>query len=225
MIGQGTDGLSRGDLSNGVMPGDHFLKWVPLNKTTFQRQALFREWIYEVLPGVHWKGLSTEEWYTTALTDGRFIWTPAPAIANVAVEKLCEARHIRPGCSHVFVCPAIVTAYWRKQLGKVADVMFTIPVGTSIWPSEMHEPLVAALICPLLSCRPWRVRGSPWMVEFKVRCVGCGAVISKLNGVICGNFGCARGHGPGRCANVWHGKKKKTVKSILRLHAAVFPRR
>jgi hypothetical protein len=168
MIEQGTDGLSRGNLSNGVMAGDHFLKHVPLNKTAFQRQALLEEWICGALPGEHWKGLSTEDWFTTALTDGRFIWTPAPAIADVAVEKLCEARHIRPWCSHVFICPALMTASWRKQLGKVADVMFTIPAGTeSIWPSSMHEPLVVALICPLLSCRPWRVRGSRWMVEFE----------------------------------------------------------
>jgi hypothetical protein len=36
MIGQGMEGLSRGDLSSGVMAGEHFLKFVPLNKTAFQ---------------------------------------------------------------------------------------------------------------------------------------------------------------------------------------------
>ncbi len=40
MIWQGTDGLSRGDLTAGVMAGEHFLKHVPLNKTDFQRHAL-----------------------------------------------------------------------------------------------------------------------------------------------------------------------------------------
>ena len=167
MIEQGTDGLSRGDLSSGGMAGEHFLKFVPLNKTAFQRHSRLQEWICEALPGGLWQTLSTEEWFTTGLTEGRFIWTPAPAIAEVAVEKLCEARHIRPWCSHVFVCPALMTAYWRKQLSKVADAMFTIPVGCSVWPDNMHEPIVVALICPLLSCRPWRVRGSPWMVEFE----------------------------------------------------------
>jgi hypothetical protein len=167
MIEQGTDGLSRGDLSNGVMAGEHFLKFVPLNKTAFQRQPLLEEWICGTLPGEQWQTLTTEDWFTTGLTDGQFIWTPAPAIAEVAVEKLCEARHIRPWCSHVFICPAIMTAYWRKQLSKVADVIFTIPVGCSVWAENMHEPVVVALICPLLSCRPWRVRGSPWMVKLE----------------------------------------------------------
>jgi hypothetical protein len=36
--------------------------------------------------------------------------------------------------------------------------------------------------------------------------VGCGAVIFKLNGVVCANFGCDRGLGLGACAKAWHGK-------------------
>jgi hypothetical protein len=167
MIEQGTDGLSRGDSSSGVMAGEHFLKFVPLNKTAFQGQPLLQEWISGALPGENWQMLTTEEWFITALTDGRFIWTLAPGISDVAVERLCEARHIRPWYSHVFICPTLMTAYWRKQLGKVADAMFTIPVGCSIWTKAMHEPVVVAQICPLLPCRPWRVRGSPWMVEFE----------------------------------------------------------
>jgi hypothetical protein len=168
MIEQGTDGSSRGgDLSSAVMAGEHFLKFVPLNKTAFQRQPLLQEWICGALLGENWQMLMTEEWFTTVLTDGQFIWTPALAISDVAVESLCEARHIRPWCSHVYICPALMTAYWRKQLGKVANAMFTILAGCSIWTKVMHEPVVVALICPLLSCRPWCVRGSPRMVEFK----------------------------------------------------------
>jgi hypothetical protein len=184
MIWQGTDGLSRGDLTAGVMAGEHFLKYVPLNKTAFQRHALLQEWISGALPGEHWAGLSVEGWYTEAQTDGRFIRAPPPALADVAVEKLCEARHIRPWCSHLFVCPAIMTSYWRKTLGKVADAMFTIPVGCSIWPCNMHKPLVVALICPLLSCRPWKVKGSPWMVELE----------DSLRGVWSGNLQAQRSH-------------------------------
>jgi hypothetical protein len=36
--------------------------------------------------------------------------------------------------------------------------------------------------------------------------VECGAVISKLSGVICANFGCDRGLRLGACRNAWHGK-------------------
>jgi hypothetical protein len=161
MIWQGTDGLSRGNLTAGVMAGEHFLNYVPLNKTAFQRQAPVQEWISGAFPGEHWEGLSVEGWFTTVQTDSRLIWAPAPAIADVTVERLCEAHHIRPWCSHLFVCPTIMTVSWRKMLGKVADAMFTIPVGCLIWPSNMQKPLVVALICPLLSCRPWKVKESP----------------------------------------------------------------
>jgi hypothetical protein len=38
MIAQGTDGLSRGDLSSVVMAGEDFLKYLPLNEMAFDRE-------------------------------------------------------------------------------------------------------------------------------------------------------------------------------------------
>jgi hypothetical protein len=40
---QGTDGLSRGDLTGGVMIGNRFLKHIPLNKSVLERSPGFRE--------------------------------------------------------------------------------------------------------------------------------------------------------------------------------------
>ena len=37
MIKIGVDGLSRGDLSSGVMAGNGLLKYLPFNETAFQR--------------------------------------------------------------------------------------------------------------------------------------------------------------------------------------------
>jgi hypothetical protein len=54
------------------------LKYVPLNKTAFQRHALLQEWISGALLGEHWDGLSVEGWFKSSQTDGRFIWAPAP---------------------------------------------------------------------------------------------------------------------------------------------------
>jgi hypothetical protein len=123
MIWQGTDGLLQGELTVGVMAGEHFLKFVPLNKTAFQRHTFLQEWIGGALLREHWEELSVEGgWFKNAQTDGRFIWAPAPATADVTIEPLCEARHIHR------------TAYWRNTLGKVADAMFTLPVGCPIWP-------------------------------------------------------------------------------------------
>jgi hypothetical protein len=60
-----------------------------------------------------------------------------------------------------------MTSRWRKHLGKVADAMFTVPVGSMLWGHDMHEPVVIALICPLLSSRPWHVRATPIMAKLQ----------------------------------------------------------
>ena len=41
-IAQGTDGLSRADLSSGVMSGQKFLIYLPTNKIAFERQACLK---------------------------------------------------------------------------------------------------------------------------------------------------------------------------------------
>jgi hypothetical protein len=162
MIEQGTDGASRGDLSNGVLGGDHMLKHVPINETILERCFEAVEWLQSTVQGGDWRILEYEDWYDRVhISDGSFFWFPPPAIADVAVEQLCEAKHIRPWNTHVFACPALMTARWRKQLMKVCDVIFVIPVGCDVWPSSMHEPVVIGLICPLLSSSPWQVRETP----------------------------------------------------------------
>jgi hypothetical protein len=161
MIAQGTDGLSRGDLSNGVLGGEHMLQHVPLNETVLDRCFEAVEWLQSSVTGGNWRVLESEDWFDRVhTTDGSFFWFPPPSIADIAVEQLCEAKHIRPWNTHVFACPALMTSRWRKQLMKVADVVFVVPVGSDVWPSSMHEPLVIALICPLLSSSPWQIKHS-----------------------------------------------------------------
>jgi hypothetical protein len=167
MIEQGTDGVSRGDLVNGVMGGKAMLDFVPLNLGVYQRAPDLVEWIAEACGG-NWKILAPKEWFHEVhLQEGRFIWSPAPAIADVALEQLCETRHTRPSNAHIFLCPALMTSRWRKRLGKVTDAMFTVPVGSTHWSLGMHEPVVVALICPLLPCSPWQVRYSPIVARLK----------------------------------------------------------
>jgi hypothetical protein len=165
MIDQGTDGLSRGDFSSGVMAGKDFLSFLPLDKSALDLSPKLAEWIGETLPGRHaWRTLSPKGWYTEGHGDGHFLWAPPPAVADAVLEQLCEAALCRPWNAHVFVCPAHMTYKWRKQLRKVADLVVTIPVGGELWPKENHEPLVFALICPFLAYSPWRVKGTPRLV-------------------------------------------------------------
>jgi hypothetical protein len=167
MIAQGTDGASRGDLSNGVMSGKDMLDFVPLDLGVSDRAPALVSWFGEA-GGGNWVSLEPKAWFHDVHTqNGNFIWCPAPAVADAALEQLCETRHTRPWNAHIFLCPALMTSRWRKRLMKVADAMFTVPVGSTLWGLDMHEPVVVALICPLLHCRPWQVRNTDIVAELR----------------------------------------------------------
>jgi hypothetical protein len=64
MIAQGTDGLSRGDYTSGVMAGDSMLSFVPLHQTAVERAPLLLPWIREWVPHPNIEPLSPREWFT-----------------------------------------------------------------------------------------------------------------------------------------------------------------
>ena len=45
MIAQGSDGLSRGNLAEGVMRGAGMKGFIPINKTAFERAPELRKWL------------------------------------------------------------------------------------------------------------------------------------------------------------------------------------
>jgi hypothetical protein len=58
-----------------------------------------------------------------------------------------------------------MTPQWLEQVDKVYDVVFTVPVGSPGWPTNMFEPLVVGTCFPHLRFDPWQFKGSPKMVE------------------------------------------------------------
>jgi hypothetical protein len=64
-----------------------------------------------------------------------------------------------------------MTPEWRKQLNKAADFVFTVPVGHSVWPKEMFEPVLIGLVFPFVRHEPWQLHGTPKMfaMERKLR--------------------------------------------------------
>jgi hypothetical protein len=50
MISQGTDGLSRGDFSEGVMTGKSILDYIPLNRSALERSPKLLKWIQSWIP-------------------------------------------------------------------------------------------------------------------------------------------------------------------------------
>ena len=159
MIAQGTDGVSRADLSSGVMGGQDFLEYLPLNETTIERQKGLLEELLSWPGKKEWKVATTEDWFDAVFTypNEGWIWCPPPALAKLAVEQLCLVRHLYPNSSHIFVCPALMRGYWLKTLGKVADSVFSLKAGSSIWDENMFEPLTIAFVKRLLVRPPFKV--------------------------------------------------------------------
>ena len=164
MISQGTDGLSRSDLTSGVMRGESMLNFVPLHQSAHQRQpkvlsSLLRT-IIDDTDDV--RVLNPEDWFTQpAERDGIFVWMPPPCIADVAVFMMAEAWHLRPWNTHVFIAPSLMSGTWRRMLSKTADMFCVLPFNNEFWPKDLeHEPLTFAFVFPLLNRNPWRVKFS-----------------------------------------------------------------
>jgi hypothetical protein len=188
MKDQGTDGLSRGDLLEGVMKGNDFLSYIPIHLSACERSPKLAAWLEKVFgdrdslellspndwfkrghditgwererpPG--WSARSPGLWYPK-LESGCYLWEPPPAAARFAVEELRKARLKRQVSTHIFVCPRLMAPSWRKQLSRVADVMFEIPAGSiEAWEADSHEPLVVGIVFPFLPFRPWQLRATP----------------------------------------------------------------
>ena len=172
MIWQGGDGLSRGDFTSGAMAGEAFLKYLPLHENAIQRHPALESELFKWLPkidGVKWKLSTIENWFHEVFMDpeGSWIWAPPPVLAKVAVEQMCEVKHIFPKSRHLFVCPSIMTGIWRKQLCKPADCQFSLINGCKHWPEDMYEPLTVALLSPPLLQSPWKPERSPRMEKWK----------------------------------------------------------
>ena len=92
MIEQGTDGLSRGNLNSRVMRGKDFLSLIPLDKGALDLSPGLALWMSETfLVRCHWEVLNPDNWLCKGHSDGHFIWAPPPAVADVALEQMCEA--------------------------------------------------------------------------------------------------------------------------------------
>ena len=83
---------------------------------------------------------------------------------EVALELLCEDRLAHPQWPHVFVVPRLMTHLWRKDLMKNADLLFTVPAQVPFWTARQFEPLIVAIVLPLMYVPsytgPWLVRGT-----------------------------------------------------------------
>jgi hypothetical protein len=180
MIAQGTDGISRGELKEGISQGASMLSFIPLHLSAIDRSIALKEWI------MSWAGnevefLTPEGWFSRGhghdggskndkgfwlpnLRPGTFVWSPPPGAADVALEELRKSLIKRQDSTHIFICPRLLTCEWRRQLHKAADLVMFLPPGSDSWPDEMYEPLTIGFVFPFLPYSPWQLRGTPKML-------------------------------------------------------------
>ena len=145
-------------MNDGVMKGEEMLKFIPLHLNALERNESLLEWIRSWF-GMEKECLSPEYWFVRGhdleggsynqqrfwihgIRTGKYIWAPAPASADVALEQLRIARIKRQNSTHVFVCPRLLTTEWRKQFQKAVDFYVEIPACSDYWPVSMFEPLI-----------------------------------------------------------------------------------
>mmetsp|Transcript_786 Transcript_786/g.1194 ORF Transcript_786/g.1194 Transcript_786/m.1194 type:complete len:304 (+) Transcript_786:5696-6607(+) len=184
MIQQGSDGLSRGNLTEGVMSGKKICDFIPIHQNAIERFNPLLAWLRSWIPAEeNLQVLEPEDWFEkahgirgyTQNVDGIvepistqnacYLWNPAPDTAETSLEQLRFARQKRYQSTHVFVCPHLLEPYWRSHLHNVADLVCEIPVGNSFWPNSMHEPLILGICFPFIHSEHWQLKGCVAMLE------------------------------------------------------------
>jgi hypothetical protein len=177
MIAQGTDGISRGTLNEGVMNGESMMSFILIHLSATARSPLLQDWLRSWLPGsprflepLDWfqlchgiagYGRNFEQSVVPVLCKpGQFVWTPPPYAADVVVAELRKSRLKREQHLHAFVCPRLCAPMWRRHFFKAADSVIEIPPGFAFWPARMHEPLIIGILFPFIRCAPWQLRGT-----------------------------------------------------------------
>ena len=90
------------------------------------------------------------------------LWMLPPSAMEVALELLCKDCLVaHPQWPHVFVVPRLMMHLWRKDLMKYADLLFTIPAQVLFWTARQFEPLIIAIVLPLMHVPSYT---GPWLV-------------------------------------------------------------
>jgi hypothetical protein len=190
MQGEGADGASRGDFTTGVMAGDRVLDYVPLHKSAMELEPGLKDWLKscwsEELGELKFQ--EPNDWFKHGYQGDNFVWSPAPAAAETASEQMARAIHKSPSSCHMFVCPRLMTARWRRRVGKLADFKFELGAGCKVWSQGRHEPLLIFVCLPLSKHRPWKLKGTKLVegLEGKMRELhktnfrGRGRILRKL---------------------------------------------
>jgi hypothetical protein len=180
MKATGVDGLSRGDHTEGMLAGEDPMSFLPFHQGADTRSlGRVGKWVRSwwrtsdrgpgPAQGQDWGGLPLVEidqsnMFELKNVKAARLWLLPPAAMEVAIELLWEDKLAHPQWPHVFVVPRFMTHMWRRDLGKNADILFTVPAGVPFWGGTQFEPLIVAIIFPLAHVSgytgPWAVKGT-----------------------------------------------------------------
>jgi hypothetical protein len=142
-----------------IRVGSDMVNYFPLHLSALECSNALMPWIQSWFqPSENVTFLQPLDWFTTGHQAGSHVWSPPPGVADVALEQLAIAIHKRPLNHHVVIIPRLMTAAWKKLLGKICDLVITVPLGVPFWPDSHFEPLLLGLYFPLLPCSPWQLR-------------------------------------------------------------------
>lgn len=174
MIQQGTDGISRGDKTEGVMGGGKMMDYVPLHLGVTERSTGMIEFVKEIMYDINYELLDPSGWFNKINKEGNFVWVPPPSCGEIVLEQLGNARHKRPNGMHIVLIPRLLTGRWRRLLGRATDFSFTLWPDPA-WPlATMFEPCVVFVGLPFLSHRPLLTQTESRVERFRRQMSGSG---------------------------------------------------
>ncbi len=180
MKATGVDGLSRGNHTEGMMAGDDPMSFLPFHMGADTRsQGRVGKWVrswwrtsnrdHNLDQGGDWGGLPLVEidhdnMFKLKDVKAARLWLLPPAAMEVAIKLLWEDKLAHPRWPHMFVVLRFMTHMWRRDLGKNADILFTVPAGVTFWGGTQLEPLIVAIVFPLAHVSdhtgPWAIKGT-----------------------------------------------------------------
>jgi len=111
-------------------------------------------------------GRDRKGFWRPRVSSGTYVWHPPPAAADVSLEELCKARMKRKELFHISVIAKLFCPRWLRQLNKVADCHFLIPICHLLfWGPNNFEKMIIAFVFPFFPYIPWQLKGTPQVLS------------------------------------------------------------
>jgi hypothetical protein len=100
MKAQGTDGISQGGYVHGGYAGHPYGRLLPLHKMALEQSPELKTWLTAATKLLESVFLEPKDWFLQGQDSGNYIWSPAPAAAEIVVVQLGKALHKHPTILH-----------------------------------------------------------------------------------------------------------------------------